>query len=86
MLFRSVLGGLDLLVFSGGVGERSPGTRADICAGLEFLGVHLDGERNAAAAGDGVVSPDGAPVPVVVVLMDEEIVIARDTYRIVREG
>jgi len=81
----AVLGGLDPLVFSGGVGEKAVEVRADICAGLESLGVHVDEERNAATAGDGIISPDGAPVPVVV-SMDEEIVIAHDTYRIARKG
>jgi acetate kinase len=42
-----VLGGLDVLVFSGGIGENSPETRASICAGFEFLGLSLDEIRNA---------------------------------------
>ncbi len=46
----AALGGLDLLVFSGGIGENSPEVRAGVCAGLEFLGITLDDERNGAGA------------------------------------
>jgi acetate kinase len=71
------MGGLDTLVFSGGIGEHSVEARAGICAGLEFLGVRLDERRNASS--DRVISEDGAPVTVRVIPTDEEIVIARTT-------
>ena len=58
--FAAALGGLDTLVFSGGIGENAPAVRARICDGLGFLGVALDAGRN--AADDGLISPDGAAV------------------------
>ena len=57
----AALGGLDILVFSGGIGENSPEARARICAGLEFLGITLDPTRN--QAGEPVITADGSPVP-----------------------
>jgi acetate kinase len=77
----AVLGGLDVLVFSGGIGENSPETRASICAGLEFLGVNLDESRNAANA--SLISTDEARASVRVIPTDEEVVIARATAKIV---
>ena len=70
-------GGLDTLVFSAGIGERSAPVRERICARLRFLGVHIDTARNAVAA--PVISPDGSPVTVRVIPTDEEITIARQT-------
>jgi len=70
-------GGLDTLVFAGGIGERSASIRARICAGLEFLGVSIDPGRNACHA--RVISRDGSPVSVRVIPTDEEITIARET-------
>jgi acetate kinase len=70
-------GGLDTLVFAGGIGERSAPIRARICAGLAFLGVHLDAGRNASHG--PVISPEGSPVTVRVIPTDEEISIARET-------
>lgn len=81
--YTAVLGGLDLLIFTGGVGERAPDIRAAICHNLAYLGIELDPGRNEAATGDAVISASGARTPVVVVSMNEEIVIARDTYEIV---
>ena len=74
-------GGMDTLVFAGGIGERSAPIRARICAGLAFLGVRIDPGRNAAHG--PVISPDGSPVTVRVIPTDEEISIARETLAIV---
>jgi acetate kinase len=71
----AALGGLDLLVFTGGIGERAAPVRAEICAGLAHLGVRLDPGRN--AAGETVVSAPGSAVEVRVVRAAEELVIAR---------
>lgn len=71
----AAIGGLDLLVFAGGIGEHAPPIRAEICAGLEFLGVEIDRERNAAAA--PIISADGSRAQVRVIHTDEEIVIAK---------
>jgi acetate kinase len=62
-------------VFAGGIGENAPPIRAEICAGLEFLGVQIDAERNAATA--PVISADGSRARVRVIHTDEEIVIAK---------
>jgi acetate kinase len=78
----AAIGGLDVLVFSGGIGEKSPRTRARICAGLEFLGLRIDPERNAASA--AVISTEGSRVSVRVIPTDEEITIARETRAVAR--
>jgi acetate kinase len=71
----AVMGGLETIVFSGGIGEHSAEVRAEICAGLEFLGVRIDPSRN--AAGAAIISTADARVDVRVIKTDEEIVIAR---------
>jgi acetate kinase len=76
----AVLGGLDTLVFAGGIGENAPPVRARIASGLDHLGVRLDDARNEVNA--PVVSADGARCIARVMHTDEEIVIARDTQRI----
>src|SRR5574341_1516189 len=77
--FAAALGGLDTLVFSGGIGENSPDIRARICEGLEFLGIGLDEVRN--AAGQAVISREGKPVTVRVIRTDEELQIGRASCR-----
>lgn len=79
--FAAALGGLDSLVFAGGVGERSAPVRAEICSGLEFLGIGLDAERNAANA--AMISADGGQVTVRVVPTDEEAVIASAVWSMI---
>lgn len=76
----AALGGLDTLVFSGGIGENAPLLRARICADLQFLGIDLDAARNAAPdAADGIISQSGRPVTVRMMRTDEELQIARQT-------
>lgn len=77
--FAAALGGLDTLVFSAGIGERSPVVRERICDGLEFLGIALDHGRNAAHA--PVISTDASQVTVRVIPTDEELMIARSVFR-----
>jgi acetate kinase len=72
----AALGGLDVLVFSGGIGEHAAEVRAGICEGLEFLGVALDGPRN--AAGESMISAEGGRVQVRVIPTDEESMMARE--------
>jgi acetate kinase len=84
--YFAVLGGADAIVFGGGIGERAPNIRARICGGMDWCGVRLDPQRNAAAvdlgAGQGArISRDDAPVGVYVVAADEERWIARETVR-----
>ena len=78
--FSGALGGLDTLVFSGGIGENAPVVRARICDGLQFLGVQLDPSANAANAPQ--ISAGASRVAVRVIRTDEELVIARSVYRL----
>ncbi len=82
--FAAELGGLDTLVFAGGIGENSPLVRARICEGLRFLGIELDESRNAKAS--GVISTDTSPATVRVIRTDEEQVIAQSTCRVLGLG
>jgi acetate kinase len=72
--FAAALGGLDTLVFAGGIGENAPTVRARICDGLGFLGIELEEKRNAANA--GVISATSCRVAVRVICTDEERMIA----------
>jgi acetate kinase len=79
------LGGLDTLVFTGGIGEHAAPVRERICAGLGFLGVALDPDRN--AKNEGVVSGEDSRVTVRVIPTDENLMVARHTRRLIgREG
>jgi acetate kinase len=73
----AVLGGLDRLVFTGGIGANSPEVRGEVCAGLEHLGVSIDDDRN--TAGAGRISTGESRCEVLAVATDEERVIARHT-------
>jgi acetate kinase len=75
-----VLGGLDALVFSGGIGENSPDACRRACEGLEFLGITVDDGRN--RSGEPMISTDASPTRVRVIRTDEETVIARETIRL----
>jgi acetate kinase len=79
----AVLGGLDTLVFTGGIGEHAAPIRQRICAGFGFLGSALDPRRN--AAGESIISQPGSTVSVRVIGTDEDGVIARHTARLVQE-
>ena len=78
--FAAALGGLDTLVFAGGIGENSPVVRARICVGLDFLGIELEESRNAKTA--AVISKNSSRVTVRVIRTDEELMIARSVSRI----
>ena len=78
--FAAALGGLDTLVFAGGIGENAPMVRARICDGLGFLGIELEEKRNVANA--GVISAATSRVPVRVIHTDEEWMIANTVCRV----
>ena len=82
--FAAALGGLDTLVFAGGIGENAPPVRERICDGLGFLGIELDGECNAKSA--PLISSDAGPVKVRVIRTDEELMIARSVTRVLDLG
>jgi acetate kinase len=76
--YAAVLGGLDTLVFSGGIGEHSPEVRLQICDGLEFLGIEIDRARNAGCTAHAdIISAPGSRVLVRVIPTDEELMIVR---------
>jgi acetate kinase len=77
--FVAALGGLDTLVFAGGIGENSPLVRARICEGLSVLGIELNESRNAQSA--GVISTNASRAKVRVLRTDEELMIARSVLR-----
>jgi acetate kinase len=81
--FTAALGGLDTLVFAGGIGENAPVVRARICQGLDFLGIKLEESRNAQSA--GVISAKDARVTVRVIRTDEEQMIARSVFRLLAQ-
>jgi acetate kinase len=83
--YLAQMNGADALLFSGGIGENSPGIRARICADLSWLGIAVDPVRNAALSGgrEGRFDAEGSRVELWVVPTDEELLIARDTWRVV---
>jgi acetate kinase len=85
------LGGLDVLVFTGGVGEHDPAVRAQAAAGLAFLGVGIDAKRNrdasiSAADADADISADGAAVRTLRIIAREDIEIAGQVRATLRWG
>jgi len=85
--YAAAMGGVDIIVFAGGIGENSPETREEVCNGLEFLGVELNKEKNHGLRGkEAVISHENAKVKIMVVPTNEELVIAQDTMRIVTES
>lgn len=82
--YAAEMGGVDIIVFTGGVGENQTGLRANVCAPLGFMGITLDKDVNAKTRGtETVISTPESKVTVVVVPTDEELMIARDTEKIV---
>jgi acetate kinase len=77
--YAAALGGLDTLVFAGGIGENAPLVRTRICEGLSFLGIELNESRNKETA--GIISTDASQVTVRVIRTDEELMIARSVLR-----
>lgn len=82
--FAAELGGVDIIVFTGGVGEHQSSTRANVCNPLRFMGVEIDDAANDANNGDeGIISTPNSAVKVVVIPTDEEYMIAKDTEAII---
>jgi acetate kinase len=82
--YATMLGGLDLLIFTAGLGENSKEMREMICSNLEFLGVELDEERNSIRGKDQIINKDGAKTTVMVVPTNEELMIAKETVALVK--
>ena len=83
--YAAEMGGVDLIVFTGGVGENSSDMREYVCSGLEFMGVEFDREANRGARGvDKILSKPSSRVKVAMIATDEELMIATDTYNLVK--
>lgn len=81
--YAAAMGGVDIIVFTAGVGENQANMRAEVCRGMEWMGVTLDTEKNAAIHGEeAVVSAPDSKVKVVVIPTDEELMIATDTMNL----
>jgi len=84
--YTAALGGLDAIVFGGGIGRNSAQVRAISLEGLECLGIHLDQEKNKHAVGGTDISVDGSPVRIYVVDTNEEIIVARKAKGLLEKG
>lgn len=82
--YAAILEGMDLLVFSGGVGENAWYIREKVCQGLEFLGIELDIEKNKHLKGTGIISKEGSKVQILVTYANEEKIIAEDTFELTK--
>ena len=83
--YAAEMGGVDLIVFTGGVGENSSEMRESVCSGLEFMGVEFDQEANRGTRGvNKILSKPESKVKVAVIATDEELMIATDTYNLVK--
>jgi acetate kinase len=78
----AVLGGLDTLIFTAGIGENAPAVRQRICQNMAFAGIFIEPQRNAVNA--AIISPENAPVTVRVMRTNEDLMIARHTYALIR--
>ena len=85
--YLAALGGCSGVVFTGGIGENSAAVRSRVCEGLAWAGLELDADRNTALAGgrEGTLTTDASRLPAWVIPTDEELLIARDTYRVLSD-
>ena len=81
--YAAAMGGVDAIIFTAGVGENDAGIRADVCRGLEYMGVQLDAEANNVRGKEAVISAAGSKVKVLLIPTNEELMIAMDTAAIV---
>lgn len=83
--YSAAMGGIDLIVFTGGIGENSSHVRGEVCSKLGYLGVNFDFQKNEGIRGeDAIISKTDSKTKVMVITTNEELVIARDTYNIVK--
>jgi acetate kinase len=82
--YAGAMGGVDAVVFTAGIGENAPDIRDRCCEDLGFMGVEIDHARNESLRGEGEISPEGAKVRVWVIPTNEELIIARDTIRVMK--
>jgi acetate kinase len=82
--YAAAMGGVDIIVFTGGVGENQTGTRLKACEGLEFMGIEIDPVANKVRGEEAIISSPNSKVKVVVIPTDEEYMIASDTMNILK--
>ncbi len=82
--YAAAMGGVDVLIFAGSIGEKAPQVREAICRDLSFMGLELDRGKNAQAEGEAILSTSTSRGQIVVVKVNEELVIARDTLAVVQ--
>ena len=80
--YAAALGGVDILIFTGGIGENDIETRKKVLLGMEFMGVEIDQDKISTRGKEMVISTPESKVKVLIVPTDEELVIANDTYSI----
>ena len=80
--YIAALGGVDVIAFAGGIGEKSPIARAKICDGLEGCGIHLDAEKNEQLTGEADLSADNSRTKILIVSTNEELIVSRETARV----
>ena len=83
--YAAAMGGLEVIAFTGGIGENSANLRAGCCRGLEFLGVQLDPQANQNGSGDRLVSAPTSAVKVIAMATNEELIVARRAYRVLSQ-
>lgn len=84
--YAAAMGGVDMVVFTGGIGENSDITRTGVCSGMEFFGLEIDKDKNNGVRGiEKIISKDSSKVKVLVVPTNEELVIAEDTREIIEK-
>jgi acetate kinase len=82
--YTAVMGGVDVLTFSGGIGENSCIVREKICHGMEYLGIELDHKKNQCQGKEIIISKDNAKVKTIVIPTNEELIVARETLNVVK--
>ncbi len=83
--YLAAMGGADSVIFTGGIGENSAEIRGRICSGMEWAGLHLDAQKNEQTAGrEGIISRDDSKLLAYAIPTDEELLIARDTVRVIK--
>jgi len=84
--YIAALGGVDVIAFAGGIGEKGPIARAKICEGLEWCGIHLDPVKNEQGTGEADLSADNSRAKILVVSTNEELIVSRETARVLSQS
>ncbi|BEP29418.1 acetate/propionate family kinase [Helicovermis profundi] len=82
--YAAVMGGVDAVIFTAGLGENSADNRKNICSNLEFMGIEIDEELNKVRGKEAIVNKEGSAVKVMVIPTNEELMIARDTLELLK--